>query len=179
MSRIPYPNLAAVPADIRDIVSANPYNLTRMIAGASPAVVRGYLNFSFAFYEQSKLPGDLREVAILRIGYVTGAKYETFQHEAVARREGLGDAQIQAIKAGGMQPTVLTAAQQAVLDFAEDMTLNVRAGDATLSAVRQHLPDQLVLDLILVSGLYIGVCRFLETTGIEIDAPIAWSKEPA
>lgn len=57
--------------------------------------------------------------------------------------------------------------------FADDVILNVRAGDATLAAVRSHLSDQAVVDLILVIGLYMTVSRLLETAGVELDqAPI-------
>src|SRR5207244_9724327 len=121
--------------------------------------------------------GDLREIAILRVGYLSKARYETFQHEIVARREGLSDAQIDAIKKGGAHATLLSETQQAVMDFVEDIVINVRASDATLAAVRKHLSDQQVLDLIMVSGLYMTVSRFLETSGIEIDEAIAWKKE--
>jgi alkylhydroperoxidase family enzyme len=42
-----------------------------------------------------------------------------------------------------------------------------------LAAVRSHLSDQAVVDLILVIGLYMTVSRLLETTGVELDhAPI-------
>jgi hypothetical protein len=47
---------------------------------------------------------------------------------------------------------------------------SVRASDATLAAARTHLGDRLTLDLILLIGLYMTVCRLLETTGVEADA---------
>jgi hypothetical protein len=40
-----------------------------------------------------------------------------------------------------------------VLDFTEDVVQRVHASDATLAAVRTHLGDRLVLDLILLIGL--------------------------
>jgi len=56
-----------------------------------------------------------------------------------------------------------------VLDFTEEVVLKVRASDATLAAVRQQLGDRQVLDLIMLIGLYMTVCRLLETTGVEPD----------
>ena len=68
---------------------------------------------------------------------------------------------------------MLTPAQSAVMAFADDVILNVRAGDATLAAVRAFLTDRALVDLILVIGLYMTVSRLLETTGVELDqAPI-------
>ena len=46
---------------------------------------------------------------------------------------------------------------------------------ATLAAVRQQFCDRQVLDLIMLIGLYMTVCRLLETTGVEPD-PIPPSK---
>jgi hypothetical protein len=52
----------------------------------------------------------------------------------------------------------------------------VRASDATLAAVRQHLDTSQLVDLIVVTGYYMTVCRLLETSGIEIEEePIDWS----
>jgi hypothetical protein len=57
--------------------------------------------------------------------------------------------------------------------FADDIILNVRAGDVTLAAVRRHLPDQALVDLILVIGLYMTISRLLETAGVDLDdAPL-------
>ncbi|HLG88152.1 MAG TPA: carboxymuconolactone decarboxylase family protein [Alphaproteobacteria bacterium] len=175
MPRIPYPDPAKLPDNIRKQFEAAPINVVKMMAGASPAVFEGFGKFSGAFYGPSKLPANLREIAILRVGYLSKSRYETYQHEALARQVGHGDAQIEAIKHGGQHPGVLSDVQQAVLDFTDDVVLNVRASDATLGAVRKHLPDEEVLDLIMVIGLYMAVSRFLETCGVELDgAPLDW-----
>jgi alkylhydroperoxidase family enzyme len=64
-----------------------------------------------------------------------------------------------------------------VLAYVEDLVKNVRASDATLAAVRAHLNDTQLVDLTLVTGMYMMVSRFLETTGVEIDgAPIDWKE---
>ena len=70
---------------------------------------------------------------------------------------------------------MLGEAGQAVLVFVDDLVKNVRPSDATLAGVRKHLSDTEVIDLTLVSGMYMMVSRFLETTGIELDdKPIDW-----
>ena len=57
----------------------------------------------------------------------------------------------------------------AVIAFVDDLVRNVGASDATLAAVGVHLEQRQILDLILLTGYYMMVCRFLETTGVEID----------
>jgi alkylhydroperoxidase family enzyme len=151
-----------------------------MLPGLSPGVYRGFTAFSGALFNGSDLSPQLREIAILRVGYLSNAAYEVFQHEAYARHVGLSDAQIEAIETGGDKAALLGPAGAAVLAFTDDLVLNVRPSDATLSGVRAHLSDALVLDLVLVVGAYMTVSRFLETTGIEIDdAPIDWAAREA
>ena len=58
---------------------------------------------------------------------------------------------------------------RAVLAFADDVVLNVRAGDTTLAAVRAVLDDSDLVELIMVIGCYMMVARLLETTGVDID----------
>ena len=169
MPRIPYAEQAA-PAD-PDIA-----NVTRMLAVASPPVSKGMGDLGSAFIRGSALPPKLRELAILRVGYISNAIYETWQHESLGRFVGLSEAQIAALKAGDSGSDSLAAAERAVLAFVEDVVLNVRASDATLSAVRKHLGNAQVVDLILVTGYYMTISRLLETTGVELDAaPIDWN----
>jgi 4-carboxymuconolactone decarboxylase len=176
MPRIPYPDPATLPDAVRRVVIDNPSNVTRMLAAASEPVFKGFAALSMGFMgASSPLPPKLREIAILRVGHLSNAAYEVFQHEALARHVGLSEAEIDAVRKGGAAAAVLGEAGAAVLAYTEDLVKNVRASDATLSAVRAHLNDTQLVDLTLVTGMYMMVSRFLETTGVEIDgAPIDW-----
>lgn len=175
MARLPYPDLTQVSDTVRAEVGDNPPNVTRMLAGASEAVFNGFGAFGRALIGGSPLPPKLREIAILRVGYISNAKYELFQHEAFGRFVGLSEEQLAAVKSGDTASPALDETERAVLAFAEDLVVNVRASDATLDAVRRHLGDSQVIDLIMVTGAYMMVCRLLETTGVELDAvPIDW-----
>jgi 4-carboxymuconolactone decarboxylase len=177
MPRIPYPDPASLSPAMRERLQGNPANVTRMLARASEPVWTGFGALGGAFINGSPLPAKLREIAILRVGYLSNAKYEVFQHEALARHVGLSDAQITAIKEGGAGAAALGEAGAAVLHYVDDLVHNVRASDATMAAVRKHLDDIQFVDLTLVTGMYMMVSRFLETTGIEIDSdPIDWKE---
>lgn len=173
MPRIPYPDPAALSDKVRGYLDVAGINIMRMMANASEPVFEGFGAFSAAFYRPSDLDPLLREVAILRVGHLSKSPYELFHHEGLGRQLGLSEAQLAAIAAGRPDPS-LTPAQQAVMAFADDIILNVRAGDATLAAVRSHVSDKALVDLILVTGLYMTVSRLLETTGVELDqVPLA------
>lgn len=171
MPRIPYADPATHPNSVRASLARAPLNLSKMMAGASEAVFNGFNGMGGSFYgPAASLPGNLREIAILRVGYMSNAPYETYQHEPAGRQNGLDDNQIAALKHGGEHKDAFDAAQQSVVNFTEDVVKNVKASDATLAAVRTHLSDRQVLDLTLLIGFYMMVSRFLETTGVELDA---------
>ena len=176
MPRIPYADSASLADAVRNQLGQNPANVSRMLAVASEPVFLALGELGSAFIRGSALPPKLRELAILRVGYLSRAIYETWQHEALGRFVGLTDGQIAAIKAGDRASDALAEDERAVLAFVDDVVINVRAGDATLAAVRQHLGDAQLVDLILVTGYYMTISRLLETTGVELDAkPIDWN----
>jgi len=144
-------------------------NVTRMLANASPAVFEATTRLLTSLMTESSLDPKLRELAILRVGYLSNASYELFQHEPFARFVGLSDEQLAAIKAGDRNSPVLDEMQAAILEFVDDMVANVRASDATLVRVGEFLDRAQLTDLILVIGQYMAVCRFLETTGVDLD----------
>jgi 4-carboxymuconolactone decarboxylase len=177
MPRVPYPDLAALPEDMRERLAGSPPNVSRMMMGLTPGVYRGFTAFTRSIFDASPLSPQLREIAILRVGHLSNASYEVYQHEAYARHVGLTDKQIAAVREGGDQAKLLGEAGQAVLAFTDDLVKNVRPSDASLSAVRGHLGDAVTMDLVLVIGAYMTVSRFLETTGVEIDEkPIDWGE---
>ena len=63
----------------------------------SPAVAGGWLNYLTSIRQLSTLPGDIRELVIMRVAAVNGAPYEADQHAPIALKEGLSQAQLDAL----------------------------------------------------------------------------------
>lgn len=176
MPRIPLPELSSLSPEARAAIGKTPANVSLLMAAASEPVYQGLSQLGSALISGSHLPANLRELAILRVGYISGSAYEVFQHEALARYIGMSEAQIDAIRAGDSTSPALDQAERDVMAFVEDIVANVGASDATLAAVRQHLDTSQLVDLIVVTGYYMTVCRLLETSGIEIEeSPIDWN----
>lgn len=169
MPRIPYADIAKLSDEIRASLEGKPSNVGRMLAVASEPVYQALTGFVLALLNDSSLPPKLREVAILRVGYLSDAAYELYQHEAMGRHVGLTDQQLAAIRAGDPGAACLSEAEADVMVFTDDVVRNVRASDATLAAVRKHLDDAQTMDLIVTIGGYMMVSRVLETSGVEID----------
>lgn len=171
MARIPYPNPDQQTDQVREYIRrSGGLNIVRMLSHASPGVFEGFNRLTSGVMVHSKLDAQLRELAIVRVGYLSKAAYEVYHHEAVARAVGLSDVQLDAIKRGASTDPVLSAQQQAVLVFTDDVVLNVRANDKNLAAVRAFLDETEVVDLLMAIGCYMMVSRLLETTGVDMDS---------
>lgn len=140
-------------------------NVFRMVANAEPAA-RGFLKMGNALLERGKLSPTLRELAILRVGWLSKASYEVYQHERIGRDVGLSEAKLRAIHSGAEAPE-FDAQEKAVLCFTDDVVKNVKASDATFDAVAAFLDREQIVELVLSIGFYMMVSRFLET--MEVD----------
>lgn len=170
MSRIPYPVVEQLPDGVRTTVEHANLNALRMFAHATPQAFEHFYPFMRAFFTVSKLPADLRQIAILRAGHIAGCDYVTRQHSALARDVGLSEVALRAIETGGSPPGALNAAQQAVLTFADEVIRDANASDAALAEVRRHLDDNQLMDLMMVTGIYMMLSRLILTSGAEVDA---------
>lgn len=169
MQRISFPDISKRPKSIGTVFEQSPLNIIHMLAHASEGVFLGFNKFAAALYAGSSLPVDLREIGILRAGFISGAMYETRHHISIATDIGLTKAQIAAIEAGGKHTGAFNDAQQAVLDFSDEFIFNVRVSDDVLAETKKHLTDEQLLDLMFVIGTYMMVSRIMETTGVPFD----------
>lgn len=126
----------------------------------SPPVADGWNSLLGAIRGSSTLPADLRELAVLRVAELNGAEYEWAAHELVARKAGLGDEQIAALRVGA-DPGVLDERQRLVLDYTDAMTRDVRVGDDLFGALRAAFDERQVVELTATVGAYNLVSRFL------------------
>ncbi|MEL7544643.1 MAG: carboxymuconolactone decarboxylase family protein, partial [Pseudomonadota bacterium] len=137
MARIPYADSDALDAETRDLLSKlAPLNIFRMMAHGGH-LMRPFVDLGGAFLFGGTLDPVTRECAILRVGYLSDAGYETAQHEKIGRDVGMDDALIEAVKAGP-GASGLTHEQQITLAFVDDLVANAKAGDATFRPVLEH-----------------------------------------
>jgi alkylhydroperoxidase family enzyme len=135
----------------------------------SPEALRRFMKFGSYFLGEGKLEPKLRELAILRAGYLCRSPYEFSQHVAYGRRAGLSDEQIR----GVVEPDAsnFDARQLAVLSYAGELTSKSRVSDATYAAVASFLNNEEIVELTMVTGFYNMVSRTLNALDVEIDAP--------
>ena len=151
-------------------------NIYRMLAN-SEAGLKGFVRMGNALLYRCELDAGLRELAIVRVGRLSRAAYEVFQHERIAREAGVGEEKIAALRDATIEAPAFTDHEKAVLRYTDDVVRNVRASDKNLKAVQAFLSPGAVVELTLTIGYYMMVCRFLESMGVEgEDGQAEWLK---
>lgn len=171
MARVAYgdenssPAVKALADQIRSERDGRMLNLYSMLLNAPP-VAEGWLALFTAIRQQCTLRGDYRELVILRVALLNGASYEYQVHVPFALREGVTQAQIDALEdwhAAG----VLTPAQRAVLAYTDSMTREIHVPDAVFDALRGHFSTREIVELTATIGGYNLVSRFLEALAVD------------
>lgn len=170
MPRVPYADLDQVDPAYREMLaSRKPLNLYRMLAHAGPAA-QGFLALGGALLRQNALDARLRELAIIRVGLLSGADYEVHQHRRLARSIGLSEEKIDAIAAGAGAPP-FDELDNLVLAFTDEVVGQVKASDALFDQLLARLDHRRMAELVLTIGFYMMVSRFLENFEVEIETP--------
>jgi 4-carboxymuconolactone decarboxylase len=178
MSRIPYYEVENATGKHAEFLTklGTDLNIYRMLAH-SEVGLKGFVRMGNALLHRGELDPALRELAILRVGRLSRAAYEVFQHERIAREVGVTDDKIAALRDATIEAPAFTDQEKAVLRFTDDVVRNVRASDKTLKAVEAFLSRGALVELTLTVGYYMMVCRFLETTGVDgEDGQAEWLK---
>ncbi|KAG6827799.1 hypothetical protein H0H92_010434 [Tricholoma furcatifolium] len=145
-----------------------------------PPVAGGWNSLLGAVRSQGKLPGDVREIMILRVAAINRAAFEWIQHEKVGRTDGLTNAQLYIARDEATPlppaPGILTPLQTSALMFADASTRNVKVGDQITNMLRKDLEvlareqnaenveertQDLLAEAALVVATYNMVSRFL------------------
>ena len=170
MARIPYADTAS--PQTRELAErivrerGSVLHLYAMLLHSGP-VAEGWLRYLTAIRHECALPGGLRELVIMRVAQLNGAPYEAQQHAPIALREGMTQAQIDALEQWA-ECGLFDESQRAVLAYCDAMTRTVHVPDDVFAAVRRVMDNRNLVELTATIGAYNMVSRFLEA--MQIDA---------
>ncbi len=171
MARLPYADLThpEVSPLVEQIVAerGSVLHLYQMLL-QSPPVAQGWLNHLTGIRQRSSLPGDVREMVIMRIALINGAPYEAHQHAPIALKEGMSQAQLDEL--GDWESSALFGDRdRAVLAYTDAMTRHVQVPDAVFDALRPFFDARQLVELTATIATYNMVSRFLEALQIHAD----------
>ena len=168
MARLPYPDRATLQPETQDLLGKlPPLNIFRMMAGGE-GLLAAFVRLGNHLLFKSKLDPVLREIAIIRVGVLSKARYEVFQHERIARGLGMTDALVAAIHRGPDDPA-FDDVQRMVMSFTDDVVHNVRASDKTFQPLAERLSLREMQELTVAIGYYMTASRFLENFDVDIE----------
>jgi len=127
----------------------------------SPEIARGWLAHLTGIRQQSTLPGNVRELVIMRVAQLNRAPYEADQHAPIALREGITQAQLDAL-AQWQTSDLFDDKARATLAYTDAMTRHVQVPDTVFETVRTHYPMRQLVELTATIATYNMVSRFLE-----------------
>lgn len=170
MARLPYadPNAPETRPLVERIIRerGSLLHLYAMLLHSGP-VAEGWLRYLTAIRHECALPGALRELVIMRVAHLNGAPYEAEQHAPIALKEGMTQAQLDAL-ANWQGSDAFDDTQRAVLAYCDAMTREVHVPAPVFAEVRRLLEPRDLVELTATIGAYNMVSRFLEA--MEIDA---------
>ncbi|MEV8540756.1 carboxymuconolactone decarboxylase family protein [Streptomyces sp. NPDC051572] len=128
-----------------------------------PALARAFLTFNMHL-NTTALPVRVRELAVLRVAWRRGSRYEWASHVLIGRKAGVTEAEIDEVRTGAD-----TLLNRAVDELDADSGLS----DATYAALAADLDEHQLMDLVFTIGAYTMLTMALNTFGVELDPAIS------
>ena len=146
-----------------------PINLHRQLAH-SPSMARAFFGLGHYIRHGSPLDPRLWDLAILQVGWLARAPYEWSHNVKIGCDFGVTEADIHALIADTAgQETSLGPAERAVLEAARHLTTEAALTDKQFAALRAHLDDTGLVDLLLTIVFHNGVVRVLSALQIDVE----------
>lgn len=146
------------------------YNLFTTLA-RHPKLFKRWSVFANHILFKSTLDAQDRELAILRIAWLTQANYEWGQHILIARQCGLSDAIIKRVKLGA-DAAEWTAHERSLLTAVDQLHEQCEIREACWGELRKRYDEQQILDLIFTVGNYRLLAGFMKSAGIVRDSGV-------
>ncbi len=131
-----------------------------------PNLLRQWMPFTVALVVTGVLPPRLRELAILRTGWLCRAEYEWGQHAVFARRAGISNQEIARVKSGP-EAGGWTEMEAAMLRAVDELHYDACVSDDTWAILAAHLDERQLIEVPILVGQYHIVCFTLNTLGIQ------------
>ncbi|WP_406335420.1 carboxymuconolactone decarboxylase family protein [Streptomyces sp. NBC_00203] len=134
----------------------------------SPQLADGWNSLLGAVRQRIALPAGIRELVILRIAVLNRAAYEWTAHEPEARRAGLDDTQLVAVRAeNAAEHPELDARHRRVIAYTDAMTRDVHVPEGLFDALRADFSHAELVELTATVAAYNMVSRFLVALDVQ------------
>ena len=139
-----------------------------MTLAQHPDLARNFYPFGKQLLVHSTLPPRQRELATLRIAWLYRCEYEWGHHVARARRAGLSDDEMEAVK-GEASNRDWPALDGAVLQAIDELRARNRISDAVWAVLAAHFDKRQLMELVITIGHYVMLSWAIAAWGTELE----------
>ena len=163
------PRIDAIPNDEVDEASWDLVNRIRASAGAGkavvmpeymrlmlkhPAIFRCQMEMGTAIF-QGQIPPRERELAVLRIAWLSRAPYEWGEHVDIGKRYGLEDQEVERVTEGSAAPG-WNGHDQAILRGVEELMADQALSDSTYVTLAKTWSEPQLIEYLMMVGQYVA-----------------------
>ena len=144
------------------------FNIQAVMAN-HPQLSSAWARYNQFVAKELELSDRLREIAILRTGWLNEAGYEWHQHRISGLRCGLTDAHIEAAKMGA-DAAIWTDEERLVVRAADGLCTETEIPADTVTALIETFGPRRVLELLWTIGSYLMLGRIMNSLRVPIEA---------
>lgn len=165
--------LAAFPHVHNFILSNWPNGDARGLNGVAtmlnhPVLAKAFLTFNNHVATTSTLSKRIRELLILRIGWLRHSEYEYMQHVVLGLRAGLTEEEIELIRQGP-DASELDPIDADLLRAVDELNADAFIKDETWNRLSRNFSNEQLLDLVFVVGCYEIMAMVFNTFKVPYD----------
>jgi alkylhydroperoxidase family enzyme len=152
-----------------------PGYLYRNLAHA-PKMLRAWIDIAWPLRHEAETPRPLRELVIMRVGQLTGARYEWAHHWRMALNCGVPEVKLRALR-DWPQSDQFSEVERAILAFTDAVVQQVHVPEEVFAEVSARFPPQHVVELTLTAAFYCNVVRVLGALDVDVEPEYAAALE--
>jgi AhpD family alkylhydroperoxidase len=169
MPHLPYPVRDELPAEVRDYLAELPQHAAFDMLSWSAGTVRQFISQGQAQYTALALPARTRELVILTTAVTADCEYEIIQHAPISEAEGVEPAVGEAVRRRDFDSPALSPDDRAVVRFVAAVVAAPTLPAETLAAVREHLTNREIVEVLQVTGFYWSFGRVCTVLNVELE----------
>ncbi len=116
----------------------------------------------------AKLPGRMRQLAILRVVWLCGAPYQWGEHLARTRQAGVTEEEIEQIKEGARHPA-WSMPDRAILAAVDEYQADHFVHDETWRRLADRLDEQQLIELLVLIGQFASVAFLMNSLRLRLE----------
>ena len=133
-----------------------------------PALARAYHTFNGHLLFATTIEPRERELLVLRVAAVRGARYEWVQHVVLAGDVGLSDDQVAAIAVGADAPG-WSPLDAALLRAVDELLAEAEITDATWATLAGAFDIRQLMDIVFTVGAYDALAMAFKSFRVDLD----------